>query len=131
VPAHVAAPVEESSLPLTRDQTCASNACASNVFASNAGGSNVVRIDREAGIASAAELKQRLLTALASGREIQVELDPAADVDVTWVQLLWAAEVEAKRSGVAFTVSGQVPEQVSAALRDAGFAPFSASGPGE
>jgi anti-anti-sigma regulatory factor len=103
-------------LPSTRDQTEASN---------------VVRLDREAGIASAADLKQRLLTALSSGLEIRVELDQVADVDVTWVQLLWAARLEAKRSGVAFTVSGQVPEKVSAALHDAGFAPFSASGPGE
>ena len=51
-------------------------------------------------IASAAELKKLLLEGLNSGREVRVSLAGATDLDVTAVQLLWAAEREASRSGV-------------------------------
>jgi hypothetical protein len=38
--------------------------------------------------------------------------------------LLWAAEREARASGVGFALSGELPEGVSAALKDAGFERF-------
>jgi anti-anti-sigma factor len=84
----------------------------------------LVRLEGEIDIASAAELKKVLLEALASGRELRVDLERAAELDVTALQLLWAAEREARRSGVGFTLAGRVPEAISAAAGDAGFEAF-------
>lgn len=72
-------------------------------------------------ISCAAELKRLLLEALASGKDVQVDLEQATTLDVTAMQLLWAARRESERSGTAFAVVGQVPEQISVAVRDAGF----------
>jgi hypothetical protein len=46
---------------------------------------------------------------------------------LTAVQLLWAAEQQARRTGVAFRISGQIPDLVSTALAEAGFPSFPAS----
>ena len=78
-------------------------------------------------IASAAELKALLLQALGSGTKLRVSLDAATYLDVTAFQLLWAAAQQARRSGVEFRLSGQVPEPVSATLADAGFQSFLAA----
>jgi anti-anti-sigma regulatory factor len=72
-------------------------------------------------IATAAELKTALMDALKTGKAVRVALGRAADLDVTAVQLLWAAEREARASGVGFALQGQAPETVAAALADAGF----------
>ena len=77
-------------------------------------------------IACAAELKTLLLEALNSGAEVRVSLEKATGLDVTAVQLLWAAGEQARHSGVAFGLSGQVPEPVACELAEAGFQPFSA-----
>jgi anti-anti-sigma factor len=84
----------------------------------------VIRLEGEVGIASAAELKKLLLQALASGRELRVDLEGATELDVTAWQLLWAAEREARGSGVGFALAGRLPEKISAAVRDAGFDEF-------
>jgi anti-anti-sigma regulatory factor len=76
-------------------------------------------------ITCAAELKALLLEALSSGTEVLISLDDATDLDVTAFQLLWAAERQARQSGVEFRISGQVPEPVSIALAEAGFQAFS------
>jgi anti-anti-sigma regulatory factor len=78
-------------------------------------------------IACAAELKTLLLEALNSGTEVIISLADAADLDVTAFQLLWAAERQARQSGVEFTFSGQAPEPISTALAEAGFQQFSTS----
>jgi anti-anti-sigma regulatory factor len=88
---------------------------------------SVIRLDGSVGIASAAELKKLLLQTLESGKEVRVSLERATDLDVTAVQLLWAAGCEAKRSGVRFTFLETVPEDISIALGDAGFEKFSVS----
>ncbi len=75
-------------------------------------------------ISSAAELKAILLSAIHSGKAVSVALEPNADFDVTAIQLLWAAEREARASGVGFALKGKVPEPVSAALKEAGFECF-------
>lgn len=71
-------------------------------------------------IGVAAELKVNLLQALESGREIRVMLHNVTYMDVTAVQLLWAARQQALRSGVEFQISGPLPEPVSIVLADAG-----------
>jgi anti-anti-sigma factor len=84
----------------------------------------VLRLEGEINIACAAELKKLLLQALASGRELRVDLEGATEVDVTALQLLWAAEREARGSGRGFTLAGRVPEEIAATAGDAGLEKF-------
>lgn len=86
--------------------------------------SKVICLEGVIDIASAAELKAVLLEALKSGKRLSLLLDKCADLDVTAIQLLWAAEREARASSVGFTLAGELPEKVSAALKDAGFERF-------
>jgi hypothetical protein len=58
----------------------------------------------------------------------QVLLADATDLDVTAVELLWAARREARASTVGFAFEGQAPEPVSVALAEAGFERFAATG---
>jgi anti-anti-sigma factor len=84
----------------------------------------VIRLGGEINIASAAEMKKLLLQALALGRELRVDLEGATELDVTALQLLWAAEREARGSGRGFTLAGRVPEEIAATARDAGLEKF-------
>jgi len=83
-----------------------------------------IRLEGAVDIGCAAELKEMLLDALASGKEVRVALDGATGLDVTAIQLLWAAERAAKGAGIGFAIEGQTPEPVLAALADAGFEGF-------
>ena len=85
-----------------------------------------VRLEGEINIAAAAELKNLLLQALASGKELRVDLERAAELDVTALQLLWAAEREARGSGRGFALAGRLPEEILAAATDAGLEKFPA-----
>jgi len=84
----------------------------------------VIRLDGEINIGSAAELKKLLRQALASGRELRVDLEHATELDVTAWQLLWAAEREARGSSRGFALAGRVPEEISVAVVDAGLETF-------
>ena len=88
----------------------------------------LIRLEGEVNISSAAELKKLLIAALASGNELRVDLERATELDVTALQLLWAAEREARGSGTGFTLLGRVPEEISVALGDAGIEMFPISG---
>ena len=86
--------------------------------------STVIRLDGAIDISGAADLKTALLEALQPGRTIELGLDCVSGMDVTAVQLLWAAQREAKALGANFRFIGQVPEAVSAYLAEAGFRDF-------
>lgn len=79
-----------------------------------------VQLEGTVDIAAAAELKTALQEAVRAGREVHVALDEVRYLDVTAVQLLWAAGREARTAGVGFLASGALPEPARAALRDAG-----------
>jgi anti-anti-sigma factor len=83
-----------------------------------------IRVEGEVNISSAAELKRLLIAALASKKTLRLDLEQATDLDVTALQLLWAAKREAIKSAVKFTLMGRLPEEISDALRDSGFADF-------
>ncbi|MFZ1084678.1 MAG: STAS domain-containing protein [Terracidiphilus sp.] len=85
---------------------------------------NLLRLEGAVGIGCAAEFKGLLEQALASGGEVQVSLQGATDLDVTAVQLLWAAGRKAKGGGVEYSIAGAPPEQVVAALSEAGLQQF-------
>jgi anti-anti-sigma regulatory factor len=86
--------------------------------------SSAIRLDGLIDIASAAELKAILLDALKRGKAVRVALQTNVDLDVTAVQLLWAAEREARASGVGFALASPVPEPILSVLKEAGFEKF-------
>ncbi len=88
--------------------------------------SSVIRLDGTINITMAGELKKSLLQALTGGKAVLLSLDKVTDLDVTAMQLLWAARLEAKASGVGFTVIDSVPEPVTSALECAGLEEFAA-----
>jgi anti-anti-sigma regulatory factor len=87
----------------------------------------VIGLDGVVDISSAAELKTLLLRALNSGKKTHVSLDKATDLDVTAVELLWAAEREGNKAGARFSFTGPAQAEVSAALGEAGLQQFIAS----
>jgi len=86
--------------------------------------SSVIRLEGAIDISAAAEFKKLLLQACGAGKEVRVALDGATDLDVTAVQLIWAARRWAERAGVDFTLSGAPPESVLSALGFAGLQHF-------
>ena len=85
---------------------------------------STIRLEGEVGIASAADLKSHLIQALGCSKQVRVSLQSVTDLDVTAVQLLWAARREAKASSVAFAIDGPIPSMVLSSLLQAGFDDF-------
>jgi hypothetical protein len=54
--------------------------------------SSTIRLEGAIGIASAAELKRLLLKALEVSADVRISVEDAIDLDVTAMQLLWAAK---------------------------------------
>lgn len=79
-----------------------------------------VQLEGAIDIADAAEMKAVLVQALGFGRSVNVVLDGVMGLDVTAVQLLWAAHREAEKLGIGFNFQGKVPHSVSFILNDAG-----------
>jgi anti-anti-sigma regulatory factor len=81
---------------------------------------STVRLEGDVDIGAAQELKGVLMEALASRKELRVELADANALDVTIFQLLWAAERAAGKAGTGFSVRGKVPEEIVLAMDHAG-----------
>ena len=82
---------------------------------------SIIRFDGTVDIACAAELKSLLIQALASGKPVEVSLESATNLDVTALQLLWAAGREATASRIEFSLLNPVPAALTSALLHAGF----------
>ncbi len=87
----------------------------------------VVALEGTIDVSSASELKATLLKALGVGKEVCISLDAATYLDVTAVQLLWAAERQARESGAAFQFSKHSSDLVTITLAQAGFPSFQSS----
>lgn len=83
-----------------------------------------VRLEGDIDVTCSTDLKRTLVEAISSGKEVQVDLALASDLDVTAIQLLWAARREAEKAGASFAVSGDVPENIHRAICEAGFENF-------
>jgi anti-anti-sigma regulatory factor len=81
---------------------------------------STIRLEGEINVTSAAELKLLLLEGLASGQPLHLNLERADEIDVTILQLLWAAGRDGERAGAG--IEGCISEAAAAAARDAGFA---------
>jgi anti-anti-sigma regulatory factor len=79
----------------------------------------VIRIDGQATLASAGELKALLLEWVAAGSNLQLDLGDAEDIDIPTMQLLWAAAREAARTGVEIRCGAS--SAVETAVRESGF----------
>jgi anti-anti-sigma factor len=88
------------------------------------GEKSVIHLEGEITIAQGVELKQMLVQALKEGKEVRLDLDSTTEMDVTALQLLYAADREAKKTGVRFFTAGRVPEELSAAATEAGLEGF-------
>ncbi len=88
---------------------------------------SLIRLDGEVDITSAVELKKVLLQTLGSGKPLRLEVGTVTDLDITTLQLLWAAARDARRSGSNFTLMGQIPKEIATVVADAGFETFPVS----
>ena len=86
----------------------------------------VIRLEGEFTLASAAELKRLLVEGLAAGKatgqDLRLDLERAGDIDITLMQLLWAAGREAEHSGLRLALS--VSDAAERTAREAGFGRF-------
>jgi anti-anti-sigma factor len=85
----------------------------------------VIRMEGDVDIANAAELKTMLIAAISSGKEVQIDLEGASDLDVTAVQLLWSAAREAGKAGSSFAAV-HVPEVLRSSMSELGLPDFPA-----
>ena len=83
---------------------------------------SVIRLAGELTLTSAAELKNLLLQGLASGNDLRLDLEQAEEIDITLMQLLWAAGREADRKGASLAI--RMSDAAATAARDAGFERF-------
>ena len=85
---------------------------------------STLRLEAGVGIRDALELKSILLHALASGKELHVNVAEATELDITVFQLLRAAACHAQAANLRIHLDGDVAESVSAAYVDAGLGNF-------
>jgi anti-anti-sigma factor len=86
---------------------------------SHDGGCCRIHLEGAIDISSAAELKAALVRALETAQELDVSFAAATELDVTGVQLLWAAERAAKQRGLGFSIA-EPPEPICRLLTTAG-----------
>ena len=82
----------------------------------------LIRLEGECNVTSVAELKTILLEGLASGKDLRLDLERVEEIDITVMQLLWAAGRAAERMGAGVEI--RVSEAAGRAARDAGFERF-------
>jgi anti-anti-sigma regulatory factor len=79
----------------------------------------LIRLDGQINLTSATELKTLLLDWLASGKDLELDLERVEEIDIAILQLLWAAGREAAGKGAGMV--GRLSEAAAMAARDAGF----------
>ena len=79
----------------------------------------LICLDGQISLTSAAELKALLLEWLATGKSLELDLRRVEEIDITIMQLLWAAARQAANIGVECV--GRASDAVMTAARDSGF----------
>jgi anti-anti-sigma factor len=90
-------------------------------------GIRYIRLTDALDIAQAAELKGVLVSAIASSPRVCIQFAGVSALDVTTVQLLWAAVSQAKSAGSDLILEGPVSEAVARSLAGTGLFPLLAS----
>ncbi len=83
---------------------------------------SLIRFAGDVGLSSATELRGYLRQCLESGKDLVLELKDAEAIDVSILQLLWAAGREGTRAGI--RIHSEVSEAALNIARDAGFPVF-------
>jgi len=86
-------------------------------------GKNVIRLEGAVDIGSAAEFRQLLIDVLNQGDAIEISLRGATELDITAMQLLWAAGKAARGAGTGFALDGEVPPEIRVAFMGMGLEP--------
>jgi hypothetical protein len=76
-------------------------------------------LEGESTLAGAVELKKLLLEWLATGKDLELDLQRAGEVDIPTMQIIWAAEREA--AGLGAILVPRLPAAVRSAALDSGF----------
>jgi anti-anti-sigma regulatory factor len=84
------------------------------------GAISTVQLEGEVDIGSAQQLKAILLDALGSRKPLRVELASSASLDITILQLLWAARLAAAKSCTELVIAEPIPEQIARTMIHAG-----------
>jgi anti-anti-sigma regulatory factor len=84
----------------------------------------VVRLSGDINVAGSAELKQFLVQAFATGKGVQLDLSAATNLDISAIQLLWAAGRHAEKTKTSLTAAATVSAELKSGVRDAGFEDF-------
>lgn len=90
-------------------------------------GIRYIRLTHALDITQAAELKCALMDAIATSPRVCIEIAGASAIDVTIVQLLWAAISHAKSVGSDLVLQGPVSEAVERSLFGTGILPLMTS----
>lgn len=85
---------------------------------------NTVRLEGAVDIHAAAQLKATLVEAIERGGTLHLSLESVTCLDVTALQLLWAAEQAARSAGIAVELEGPLPDSLAQQLKAAGFSGF-------
>jgi anti-anti-sigma regulatory factor len=83
---------------------------------------STVRLDGDITIELAADLKLLLLEALSTHKPLRLDFTAATQLDVTAMQLLWAAHAAAAQARLTFTALQTA--HISNVFGEAGFTPF-------
>ena len=81
---------------------------------------STMRLDGDVGISAALELWGALNKAVASGLELKVDLAGVTALDITTLQLLWAARQAAANADTKLHLAGPMPEAMERAIDLAG-----------
>jgi anti-anti-sigma regulatory factor len=87
-------------------------------------GRRCIRLDDVVDIAQAADLKQILMEAIGSFESVRIEVSGASAIDVTAVQLLWAALSHASSTGKDLAIEGPWNEEIVRSLSCTGISPI-------
>lgn len=82
----------------------------------------LIRLDGSVTVTAATELRRLLVEGLACSSSLQMDLERVDEIDITTLQLLWAAGREAIRVGGSIKID--LPETFGLAAREAGFEHF-------
>jgi anti-anti-sigma regulatory factor len=79
----------------------------------------LIRLEGRITVTCAAELKELLLEWLSSGKDLELDLERAEEIDITVMQLLWAAARDSARMGG--KIVARASRAAALAGREAGF----------
>ncbi len=80
----------------------------------------LIKLEGQITVTSALQLKELLLEWVSAGTDLDLDLERAEEVDVTIMQLLWAAAREG--AGAGRKIVAHASSAATAAARDSGFA---------